>query len=179
MDGTVAEITVVPNLWADQQNDVCQLWVNGAVVGVPFGCKGSFTTVTWQDITGDGSPEITVLALSGKQPRDQDFNQLSDVDCVHQRFLAFQWEGGGATPIADVAGCVVDLDLFGIRLEDYTGDKTLEIITPYSLYVGDECLENPDLIYGNCWYELASDPGLRVYGFNGQEYVLWEEIPAR
>ncbi len=177
----LATITVEPNFSADQSNDVCQLIVDGKPTGYPFGCKDNFTTIEWRDITGDSVPEIIVRALSGAKPVDKELNQLSAVNCVHQRFLVYSWDGKDATEIANIAGCIVDESIFGARLQDYTGDGVLEIITPSSLYYSVEGCEIEVSVFegGGCWYEVATDPGLRIYKYNGTKYELWSEIPSQ
>ncbi|MCA9921618.1 MAG: hypothetical protein KC421_04560 [Anaerolineales bacterium] len=171
-DGVKAEISAYSNHWADAGNDVCQLIVNRQLLGQPFGCKENFTKVTWQDITHDGQPEIVVTALSGSNPRDEDYNVISEIDCVHERFLAYQWWNGGATEIANVAGCIVQTDLYGVRLEDLDNDGQVEIILAYRLTSESECHGEYYPIY--CWSEPT--PIDHVYKWNGTAFVFWGEL---
>ena len=125
--GAIAVVSVKNNGAADNNNDVCQLTVAGQSVGGSFGCRGNFTTVEWKDITGDGVPDIVAIAFSAGDPVDSKGNSLADDHCMHQRLLASQWDGQPATPIANVAGCVMREDLYGVRLADVDGDGKLEI----------------------------------------------------
>ena len=53
---------------------------------------------------------------------------------------------------------------------------------PSDMFVRDQDCE---INYGSffdgngCWYEIADDPGLRIYKFNGTKYVLWSNIPSQ
>ncbi|MBN1318042.1 MAG: hypothetical protein JXA42_21345, partial [Anaerolineales bacterium] len=113
--GAVASIVYEDNHCAGKKNDVCQLLVEGAKVGDPFGCKYKFTTVEWIDLVSDSQDEILVRTTSGGSPLDNDGKYLSGgKGCVHQRFIIYQWFEIGAKKIADIAGCVVQSDLFGV-----------------------------------------------------------------
>jgi len=146
-NGVTATIAWSPVFTASNQNDKCQLSVESRVVGAPFGCKNNFTTVDWKDITGDGLPEIVVIALSGQYTQDDDINV--DAGCVNQRLLAYQWDGSHASEIAQVVGCVVRNDLFGVALQDYDHDGQPEILT-----------------------------SSKIYKWNGNKFTFWDDLPA-
>ncbi len=170
-DGVEVEILAHSNYAADAGNDVCQLIVNGQSVGQAFGCKEIFTKVTWQDITNDGQPEIVITTLSGSNPKDEERNVLSEISCVHERFLAYQWKDGTAREIANVAGCLVQTDLYGVRLQDIDEDDQVEIVLASRLTSEPECSEDFPI---HCWFEL--DPIDHVYKWDGATFVFWGEL---
>jgi FG-GAP-like repeat len=152
--GVVAAVSAQNNHAGDNNNDQCQLAVAGQPEGGLFGCRGNFTTVEWKDITGDSVPDIVIITYSNSYARDWEGNELSDEGCMNQRLLAYQWDGQRATPIANVAGCVIREDLYGVRLADVDGDGKLEI-------------------------EAAPNGKLqnRAYKWNGKQFVLWSDVP--
>lgn len=153
----MANIEAVPNDWPYGRNDICQLSVENEPIGQLFGCKENFTTVKWLDITNDEQAEIVVVALSGGNPADQEGNPLSEIDCVHQRFLAYQWSNQTAIEIANVAGCVVKDNLYGVKLEDWDNDGQTEIVA-----AGDFSLGNG--------YENI------IYKWDGSKFEFWNSI---
>lgn len=157
--GIFANIEAVPNDWPYGRNDICQLFIENELVGQPFGCKENFTTVEWLDITNDGQPEIIVVALSGNNPVDQEGNPLSEINCVHQRLFAYQWSDKTAIEIANVAGCVVEDNLYGVKLDDWDDDGQIEIIAAGDLSLG--------MGYENIIYE-----------WNGSTFEFWDSILA-
>lgn len=175
-------ITAENNRSATDNNDFCQLFLNEETVGEFFGCKHNFTTVEWLDVTADGRPEIVITAYSGARPSafngtwpDVDFEDwfsLSDIDCVHQHWLAYQWDGVTATKIADVEGCVVQENLYGVRLADLEDDGQVEIIAANQWFTESECTTDSRF---SCWYEF--DYINDVYKWNGSEFVLWGTVP--
>ncbi len=181
-EGNRALITYENNHAADGNNDFCQLFVNEDVVGNLFGCKRNFTTVEWRDITNDGQLEIVVKALSGAWPYafsgtwpdvdSEDWYQLSDISCVHQHLLAYHWDGGVSRKIADVEGCVIQSDLFGVQLSDIDNDGQVEVLAGSSLFTKMECTAG---IQYSCWYEF--DPQIDTYKWNGTEFLLWDSEP--
>lgn len=177
-----ATIAYENNFAADKNNDYCQLLVDDNLVGGLFGCKRNLTDVEWLDITGDDQPEVIVKALSGSRPEakagtwpDLDHNEvvvLSEIDCVHQHLLAYQYADGIFTKIADVEGCVVQGDLFGVRLTDLDNDGQVEIIAANSWYTEHDC---PGNVLYNCWFEF--DYEIDVFKWNGSAFVYWNTIP--
>ena len=152
--GANAKIVAKPNNIPGSRNDFCQLIINGHEVGKQFGCRDSFTTVEWRDITGDGAEEVVVIAYSAGFPYDDGWNTLSDEVCMHQRLIAYQSDGSNNTEIANVAGCVIQKDLYGVRLEDYDGDGIPEIFAA----------PNGDL-------------NNRAYKWNGKKFVYLSDFP--
>ena len=177
-----AIVTYENNHMEERNNDFCQLFVNDAPVGDFFGCKRNFTTVEWQDVTGDGLSEIIVTALSGANPKAfagtwpdveyEDWFTLSDIDCVHQHLLAYQWDGTTATEIADIEGCVVQADLYGVKWSDIDNDGQVEILTANDWFTETECIAE---IRNSCWFEF--DYENNIFKWNGIEFVLWDTIP--
>lgn len=183
-DNELGSATIVyeNNFAADKNNDYCQLLVDGNLVGGLFGCKRNFTVVEWQDITGDGQPEVVVKAFSGPRPEakagtwpDLDHNEvvvLSEIDCVHQHLLAYQYTGETFSKIADVEGCVVQSDLFGVNLTDLDNDGQEEIIAANRWYTEYNC---PPNVFYNCWFEF--DYEIDVFKWNGSTFAYWDTIP--
>jgi hypothetical protein len=178
-----ATVAVENNHRAGGNNDFCQLFLNNEPVGDLFGCKRNFTTVEWRDVTEDGRPEVVVEALSGARPSAfrgtwpdveyEDWVTLSEIECVHQHLLAYQWDGATATKIADVEGCLVQSDLYGVRLSDLDDDGQVEIVAANSWYTEREC--PADVLY-YCWFEFGYENN--VFKWNGTEFVLWDTVPS-
>ncbi len=163
-------ISYESNHAAGELNDVCQSFINQEPLGDPFGCKGNFTTVEWKDIVGDETPEIIIQTISGSWPRDLDYNLLTDISCVHQRYIIYQWDGENAVEIANIAGCVVQSDLYGVKMRDFDGDGQVEIIAASSWFTERDCYPEPSY---SCWYEFGYTN--QVYKWNGSEFVFWLE----
>lgn len=167
----IAKVIVESETVSTYQNDTCQVFVDEILIGAPFGCKQNFTTVNWQDITNDGIAELTIFALSGLlNPVGE---ELTDKGCVHQRFIAYQWIGSQLNEIANITGCVVQSDLYGVRIEDIEGDGQVEILAADSWFTETIC-ELPSsepILYSNCWFEWGH--GDEVYKWNGIEFVYW------
>ncbi len=165
-----ASVTYESNHSLGQLNDVCQLVVNKKSVGKLFGCKGNFTSVEWTDIVGSEAPEIVVRTLSAPQPYDRDYNLMADIWCVHQRYIIYQWDGENAVEIANIAGCVVQSDLYGVKMLDFDGDSQVEIVAASSWFTERDCYPEPSY---SCWYEFGYTN--QVYKWNGSEFVFWLE----
>lgn len=151
--GFTATIFWRDNLGAGNANEYCQLLISGKPVGPYWGCRHKFTTVEWKDITGDRQDEAVVITYSAGYPYGPD-KLLSDEACMHQRILAYQWDGKNAPEIANVVGCVMGQDLYGVRLEDYDKDGQLEILAAPN-------------------GELHN----RAYKWNGTKFILWSDVP--
>jgi hypothetical protein len=174
--GVKVEVRVEPNRLLGQENDVCQLYWKDQSLAPPFGCKHGLTTVQWVDITNDGEKEIVIITFSGKQPVDTKGSELSDIGCVHQRLLAYQWINDTAVEIANVAGCVVQSNLYGVKMEDLEGDGQVEIIAADGWFTASECYESTEYSgYLGCWYEF----GYRnlIYRWNGSQFIPAGELP--
>jgi hypothetical protein len=128
------------------------------------------------DITNDSEKEIVIITFSGKWPTDTDSNQLSDIDCVHQRLLSYQWINNTAVEIANVAGCVVQSDLYGVRMEDLEGDGQLEIIAADGWTTEPFCYESDDAYLG-CWYEFGYHN--LIYRWNGSQFAPAGQLPEQ
>ncbi len=72
--GVDADIIYNENLAAGNNNDVCQLLIDGLAVGERFGCRGNFTSMQWQDITNDNVDDLVITAYSAGYPYDQEGN---------------------------------------------------------------------------------------------------------
>jgi hypothetical protein len=168
--GQTAIISAEFNNAPTYQNDSCQLIFDGVVAGTKFGCKQNFTTVYWQDITSDGQEELVIIVLSGAN--DEFGNQLSDKDCVHQRLLAYQQTNSQLIEIANITGCVMQSDLYGVQIQDVDGDGQVEILAVDGVLTEPNCDETitpyaHERIY--CWYELSQQD--EIYRWNGSEFV--------
>jgi hypothetical protein len=171
-EGKSAVISAEFNNAATLQNDSCQLFVNGAIVGTQFGCKKNFTVVNWQDVTNDDQAELVITTLSGIS--DVDGRELSDKRCVHQRLLIYERINSQLAEIANVTGCVVQSDLYGVRTLDIDGDGQVEILAANRWLTGDPCGSAFSMISGsqpNCWYEFGHQD--EIYKWNGSEFVYW------
>ena len=112
---------------ATYRNDRCEVYINGESASKPFGCKFNFTKMQWEDVVGDGKPELVVRTISGDQ--SYIWNDLvAEKGCFHQRMLIYTWDGKNADQVANVVGCIRRSDLFGVRLRDYDEDGELEIL---------------------------------------------------
>ena len=150
-------------------NKICQLIVQDTLPETKFGCLPDTTAIEWKDITNDGVDEIIVTALSW--PYSVTSEPLTEKDeCIHQRLIAYQWDGTSALEIANVNGCVVQADFFGVRLEDIDGDGQVEIIA------ADKWKTFPDFTrLGCCWYEFIRSN--QVYKWDGGQFVSWQNVP--
>lgn len=169
--GQIASISTQFNNSAEGENDICQLYVDNNAVGAPFGCKRNFTVVSWQDITSDGNEELVISALSGLYGAEEN---LPDKDCFHQRLLAYQQESTQFTEIANITGCVVQSNLYGVKIEDIDSDGQVEILAAGGEFTAPRCF-SAILSVGsesqeNCWYELGHQD--EIYEWNGDEFVL-------
>lgn len=171
-NGDAASVQYQHNGRGDAMNDVCQLYVNEMMVGLPFGCKRNFTQVSWQNLIGDEEPELVIRALSGKLPYDNDGNHMDDIQCMHQRQIIYQWDGEQAIEIANIAGCVVRSNLFGVELVDYDGDGHLEILAASSWTSNVDCVPTSRL---PCWYHFGYTT--QVYRWDGFGFTYVAEIP--
>lgn len=174
LDGTTAEIKYTKISAPTNNNDRCELFVDGQLIGETFGCKSNFTTVEWKDITADGRDEIVIKALSGVV--DPEYLFEIDADCVHQRIIAYEWDGQNARETINTFGCVVQDDLFGIKLEDFDSDGQVEIIAARWNYVED-CppgKSEPGVYLLNCFRDLQYD--LWIYKWNGSRFVYWDSV---
>jgi hypothetical protein len=153
-DGKSAEIAAERPDPGGLANQLCRLSVDRTAMGVAFECLPNFTMVAWQDITNDGQEEVVILALVGRfvetvPPRN-------GKHCVSQRLLAYEWQAGVGVEIADVSGCVIRDDLYGVRLEDMDADGQPEILAA-------------DI-------DTASD---EIYTWDGSEFKLTDRRPGR
>jgi hypothetical protein len=108
--------------------------------------------------------------LSGAN--DEFGNQLSDKDCVHQRLLAYQQMNSQLIEIANITGCVMQSDLYGVQIQDVDGDGQVEILAVDGVLTEPNCDETitpyaHERIY--CWYELSQQD--EIYRWNGSEFV--------
>lgn len=154
--GVTATIAWQDNRMGGNANEYCQLWVAELPVGAYWGCRHKFTTVAWQDLTGDAQAEIVIITYSAGYPYDPDGGLLSTETCMHQRLLAYGWDGRHATEIANIAGCVIAENLYGVRLQDLDEDGVLEVLA-----APNGKLQN------------------RAYKWNGSQFVLWSNVPLR
>ncbi len=171
--GPRGDRAVVRWLWNGEGNtpsDVCWVSVNEGPLGKPFGCRHTFTQVHWLDLTGDGQEEIVVTAFSVGNPDgpltpeigpDAPYGSVSSVGCEHQRMLIYAWDGVQTSELADVAGCVQEEDLYGVRLEDIDGDGLLDLRAA-RVYASD----------------LPDPLPERIYRWNGERFVFWSELPS-
>ena len=167
-EGQTAIISAEFNGAPTYQNDSCQLIIDGTLAGTKFGCKQNFTTVYWQDITGDGQEELVIIALSGAY--DEFGDHLSDKNCVHQRLLVYQQTNSQLIEIANITGCVMQSDLYGVEVQDVDGDGQVEILAVDGVLTEPNCDETPYAIEGiYCWYELGHQD--EIYKWNGSEFV--------
>lgn len=177
LDNTIiATMSVRSNNDAGLLNDICQLFVNEQKVGLEFGCKEDFISLDWQDVTGDGLEELVVIAYSNAYTNIgfEGEGYGWDKDCIHQRIIIFQQYNSDFRLIANVTGCVVESDLYGVRFEDVDHDGQVEILAANSWLTGDRgfstlSLSAPEGKQENRWYELGYQN--EVYRWNGSQFV--------
>lgn len=178
-NGNLAKIHVTAVAAVTNQNDRCELILDGEMVGEVFGCKHNFTSVEWKDITGDGQDEIVVIALSGTSDPEQAID--IDASCVHQRLLAYQWDGTTISEIANIYGCVVRPNLFGVKIEDFDSDGELEVIAArwYSDPDPDcETIQSESAGFQiPCYHDLQYNQW--IYKWNGSQFVFWDSVFGR
>ncbi|MCA9984300.1 MAG: hypothetical protein KDE59_08405, partial [Anaerolineales bacterium] len=90
----------------------------------------------------------------------------------HQRQIIYQWDGEQAIEIANIAGCVVRSNLFGVELVDYDGDGHLEILAASSWTSNVDCVPTSRL---PCWYHFGYTT--QVYRWDGFGFTYVAEIP--
>ena len=117
---------------------------------------------------------MIVTTLSGEYCYDVDGTELCNEGFVHQRLIAYEWNGQEARNVANIAGCVVQEVLYGVKLEDLDYDGIDEILAASSLFLQTDC----EWGHG-CWYEIANTPGTLIYKWNGESFVFWDDIPSR
>lgn len=134
------------------KDEYCQLHINEKPVGSIFGCRHQFTQVEWRDITGDSVQEVVMTAISSADPIGPDGSSIGNLSCVHQRLIVYGWDKDkeAARLLADVNGCVIQADLFGVRIKDANGDGVMEIFAAADSYSGN----------------------VNEYRWNGERYVL-------
>lgn len=147
--------------------DFCELFLEGKQIGPPFACKHNFTTLEWKDITSDGQPEIIVIALAGTYTVNEEGEYLSEESCFNQHLYAYQWNGTKTKNIADIVGCVIQSDLYGVRLEDFDNDGKLEILS-----IADWTVASEDNT--NNWFE--PEYVSEVYEWDGSKFVFSSKV---
>lgn len=184
-DGTLAEISVQEyQLTSIYGNDLCSVLVEGVILREGIGCKGSFSSLRWLDLTGDGEDELVFIGPSGQYDAATD-EEISEFHCVHQRLLAYQVLGDEMIEIVNIEGCIVDDDLFGVRLVDVNQDGDLEILA--ARYESEEptiCLSEDEIqtadgssviLRSFCWH--GPPPGyvrIDVYDWDGSKFVIMD-----
>ena len=175
-EGKTALITTKPNEDAGLSNDICQLIVDENATGLPFGCKNNFTIVKWQDVAGDDIEELVIMAYSGYYT-DSGFEGEylhPDIECIHQRVIIYQQENAQLKQIANVTGCVVQSDLYGIHFQDIDEDGQVEILAASGWFTAPRCwsrIPGPEEEQDNCWYEIGYQS--EIYKWNGSEFIYW------
>ncbi|MBL8046759.1 MAG: hypothetical protein JNL09_09470, partial [Anaerolineales bacterium] len=94
---------------------------------------------------------------------DAEGNDLTEKHCVHQRLVAFQWNGETATPIANITGCVIREDLYGVLLKDFDNDGQTEILAAKTDF--DSSGRRIDVT--------------EIYKWNGSQFVFWDDVPGQ
>jgi len=135
----------------------CQLSINNIKFGEPFICNQA--TISWTDMTGDGNEELIIEAYAGFSGV-----QEGETECAHQRLIGYQSIDKEFIQIANITGCLSQIDMFGLRMENLDDDSALEIVSAGDLFVYDE-----DPCMGmRCWYEPNHIN--EIYDWNGTEY---------
>ena len=156
------------------ETTVCRVLVDGAEIGQKFGCKKDVALIRWQEVVGDDQPEIVVNTRSGAYPTGLDGRVDDEISCVHRRLLIYQEQDGQFVEIANVAGCVRDINLsHDLRLDDWDGDGQLDIVAAdRSLLTEEVCVEVDGR--SDCWVDFNED--MLIYQWDGVGFVLTERI---
>lgn len=172
--GITASLTYTPSIWADYDYDNCQLHFNQQVVGGIFPCQSNLTVLSWQDVTSDGREELLLHGYSSAYA-----NVQTEESCAYQFLTIYQEQNGQLTFLTNIKGCVVQPDLYGVRLEDLDQDGQVEIIRANYWLTGLSCGSGFSMVPArseNCWYE----PGYTedVFQWDGSQFVYSYTIPA-
>lgn len=158
--GNRAWIKVVPIPTYTDHFQKCHLYINAQEIGLPFACQQNFTQVEWRDITNDGAEELIVSTLLV-----QDYDDA----CVRQWRMVYRWDGITATSIANIEGCVIQSNLYGVRFEDFDNNGQVEILAAAPIEaIPDDCMG------GYCWYEL--NKFAHLYRWDGKRFEFWKTI---
>lgn len=177
--GIQATLAVKNSGAAGEDNDVCKLLINSQNTGELFGCRGHFTKLEWKDITRDGNEELVITALSAwtsyytfsTSPFRRE--RITEENCYHQRLLAYRIIDGKLNKIANVVGCVIRKDLYGVDLRDIDQDGQVEILAAIFSAITPKCeigIERCDLD--------QTETRQAIYKWNGSKFVYWDDVPG-
>lgn len=194
-NGTTFEITQENGAWSGAVTNSMQILtatsttgVNAAIMlesnddyspyGMPFGtmrchlfigeqeffaplCYDRFVQVQWQDVTNDGEEELLFSTMGGLQKGQ---------NCIHRNVTIIQLIDGDPTRLGVLSGCIIQANLYGVRVEDIDGDGQVELIAAKRLIDGEQSeVESPNRPWP---IQLET-----VYRFNGTQFVQAETIP--
>jgi hypothetical protein len=84
----------------------------------------------------------------------------------------YEWDSGNAKLLVRAEGCVVQEDLFGVRLTDVDGDGVFEILT-----VGLPVLSSKLLNGLDQWHDFNRNS--QIYKWNGTAFTYWKDLPSK
>ena len=174
LSGHFAEI-ILTGEFHTHKSQYCHLSLNQQSIGYPFICNKEFTSVEWQDVLQDGADELVIKTMAGITSYIDNLPTDQRLDCVHQRMIIWRDMGAQWMEIANVAGCVRDNDLLGVRLEETNQNQSMEIITAdTTLWQQQDCLKPDNSFYKNCWSDFNQD--ILLYRWDGLTFQMAERI---
>ncbi|MEO1664562.1 MAG: VCBS repeat-containing protein [Chloroflexota bacterium] len=145
---------------------ICEVTVDGTRKSDFFPCAPNNTMLRQMDVDGDGSRDLVVHATG--QPQTWGFG--TENRCAHQRMIVFNRDW---TELANITGCVVHTDSFGVTINDIDNDSQMEIVSAGGrLGNFTDC---PGIGLFFCWYELNDQSD--VYEWDGSTFVYDRSVP--
>lgn len=147
-------------------DDDCKLILNGTPLTTQVGCP-DYGTLHWQDLTRDGREELIAVTVGFD---GSDRRRL----CAIQHLTALDVSTQPPREVANVQGCIMRSDYFGVRIDDINADGQSEILAAQIWpFAPSDCdvfsPTNP------CWFELGYD--VRVHTFDGTRFTYTGDMP--
>ncbi|MEM6283914.1 MAG: hypothetical protein AAF787_17115, partial [Chloroflexota bacterium] len=140
---------------------ICKVTVDDTGKSDLFPCDPDTTMLQQMDVNGNGNRELVVHATGQFGIED---------GCAHQRMLVFDRDW---TELANITGCIVHTDLFGVRIHDIDNDGKTEIVSAGNRQ--GNFIHCSDIVLYYCWYELNDQND--VYEWDGSTFVYDRSVP--